>query len=313
MLKTYYLENEEIKFGLLNKGCAITEITLKKLGCNTVLTYDALETYLHDPFTMNAMVGNHAGRIKNASYEHKGKVIQLQANDGTNHLHGGDEGLSHQYFTITKRENALIAKLEHQDVEYTITYKLSGLQVLIEMLAVPRDEMLINLTQHTYFNLSEEKTIGNHNLIINGSHIQALDDSGVPMAEKIPVKNTVFDFTMKSQIKKALEGKHEQFSISKNIDHPYHTQALYLESPNETIGLSITSDAPVMVVYLANYFNDGVTKLKHRGLAQDYEGIAVEPQYLPNDVNLKQGPSQFFTKENPFKRIINYNYTIKKD
>ena len=181
------------------------------------------------------------------------------------------------------------------------------------MLAVPNNETLINLTQHTYFNLSEEKTIGNHNLIVEGTYVQALDDSGVPMAEKIPVKNTVFDFTMKSQIKKALEGKHEQFAISKNIDHPYHTQALYLESPDEKIGLSITSDAPVMVVYLANYFKDGITNLKHRGLAQDHEAIAVEPQYLPNDVNLKQGPLQFFTKQQPFKRIIKYQYTIKKD
>lgn len=313
MLKTYYLENEEIKIGILNKGCAITEITLKELGQNTVVTYDTLATYLEDPFTMNALVGNHAGRIKNATYEHHGKVIKLQANDGANHLHGGDDGLSHQLFTITERQDALTATLEHQDVDYTITYKLVGLQVIIEMLAVPSNETLINLTQHTYFNLSEEKTIGNHNLIIDGAYVQALDDSGVPMAEKIAVENTVFDFTTKNKIKKALDGNHEQFVISKNIDHPYHTQALYLESPDETVGLSITSDAPVMVVYLSNYFNDGITKLKHRGLAQDHEAIAVEPQYLPNDVNLEQGPSQFFTAQRPFERTITYTYTIKKD
>ena len=313
MLKTYYLENDNIRLGILNKGCAITEITLKDLSLNTVLAYDELETFMKDPFTMNALVGNHAGRIKDACYKHNGLEIKLQANDGNNHLHGGDQGLSHLYFDIIEEKDCLLARLNHLDVTYQITYCLKGMQVEIEMLVIPKQETLLNLTQHTYFNLSNEKSIQNHYLTINANKVQALDETGVPSKNTIAVGETVFDFQRRKKIKEAIQGTHQQFAISKNIDHPYHTNYLVLESPDESISMTVESDAPVMVVYLANYFNDGVTRLKNRGLACDHEAIAVEPQYLPNDVNLKQGPSQFFSEEKPFKRKITYTYTLKKD
>lgn len=312
MLKLYTIENDVLRLTLLNKGCAITEITLKDCNQNTVVDYQEQSTYLEDPYTLNALVGPHAGRIKNARYKWDGEVIECDKNDGNNHLHGGFKGLSKAYFDIKQDELSLTASYQQDDVDYLIKYELQGYEVHISMKATPKDVALINLTQHTYFNLSDEKSVANHQLKIKAKKIQALDEEGVPCEALIDVEGTVFDFQDFQPIKKALEGYHKQFDYAKNIDHPFHTDELILKSPDEKIELTITSDAPVMVVYLANYFADG-TQLKDRGDAVDHEAIAVEPQYLPNDVNLNQGPSQFFTKDHPFERQITYTYAIKKD
>ena len=164
------------------------------------------------------------------------------------------------------------------------------------------------MTQHTYFNLSQENTIENHKLKIDSDKVNALDEEGVPSKEFIDVTNTAFDFKKSKTLTDNMQMDHEQFKYSSHIDHPYYIPngRIMLTSPDDKINLEISSDADYAVVYLANYFL-GEKRFKDRGYSQKHQAIAIEPQNLPNGINLGQ-EKQLYTFDRPFTRNIKYTF-----
>ncbi len=309
MFKEYTIENDKIRLSVLNLGSSITEFYLKESEQEITLRYEQDEQYIENPVSLNSVIGPHAGRIKGASYQNElGQEVMMEANDGENNLHSGQDGLMFQYFEGEKiADDRLKMHLNHGDVFYEILYHLEGSELVIDMHAYPRKEQtLLNLTQHTYFNLSDDEDISKHYILSRAHVVQALDDEGVEKDELIDVRDrTVFDFQQWRPVSEILNAYDKQFDYSKNIDHSFHSNYVALYHPETKIQLEVISDSTVSVVYFGNFFKE-TGPYANKKDDRDHLAIAIEPQDLPNDVNIQSGPSQFYHPGRVFLRRIRY-------
>lgn len=316
-MKEYTLKNEHLVFSILDTGASITSIKYNNGHefVETTMQYENMSLYENEnPYFLNCIVGPHAGRIKDAKYSINDKIIMLEKSSSGNHLHGGSHGLHTLTYNVAQTEDSLVlrARDDHNKIDIILTYTLDGKKIRIKIEAIPDFEQVVNITQHTYFNLGTENTIHNHLLKVDARCVTALDETGVPMNLWLDVAGTPFDFFAKRRIGEALKMYHSQFSISNNIDHPFKTNngMVSLEEETTKVGVNIKSDAEYTVIYAANYFDNHVL-FKNRGPAFKHGGLAVEPQDLPNDVNIRSSRSQIYGKNNPFIRTIDYDfYTI---
>lgn len=321
-VKKYYLKNENVRFSLLNLGSTIVQLDIRLSDGTwqpTVLSYESNDAYTSDEVYLNSIVGPYAGRIKGAEFCIEGKLYTLTPNEGINSLHSGTDGLHRKYFSVRKRNNKLITK--YKDLKknkefpascvYQITYTLLEDGLEIDMKAYANGSTLLNLTQHTYFNLNQpQETINNHELQIASSKFYCLDEQGIP-CNKNKIANSVFDFNEQKRIQTVLCQEDEQFKTTGNIDHPFQIDQWPIKVEGESLLLNVYSDAPDCVIYLANSIDDGKRKFKHIGIAQKHAAIAIEPQTYPNAINLETESNQIYKQGKIFKRKIQYKYKLK--
>lgn len=313
-MKIYQIENDHLRLSAISTGATIVGIEYKQEDAwqETVLSYENLDQYKEDnKYYLNSVIGPHAGRIKNGNYLLDGTNIQLEQNDGGHHLHGGSHGFHTLDFTCVAKDNSLVFKVfdSHYENKVEVRYSLEGKSVLISYCLLPKYNQVINMTQHMYFNLSNERTIENHEIWSDAGYFSKLDDQGIPSKDIISVENTPFDFRNKASLKEHVNMEFEDFNLTKNIDHPIKTKDgfLSLESRLSKIGVKAQSDAEYMIVYTANYF-DNTIKLKNRKESDVFSGITIEPQDLPNDVNLNTSRSQIYGPKRPYKRKMRFDY-----
>lgn len=312
-MKVLTIENEHCRFKILNYGLRILEfsiITDDNVRRNIVLEYDNLEENKTDEFFLNSIIGPFAGRLANGKYTLKDEVRQYIQNEGSNALHGSEEALHDQFFEIEKGQSFIVANLTTEKVDYEIKYELIGTTLLIEMSAVPKINMYINMTQHTYFNLNGDSTIKDHYLEIPSDYSYILDEDSIPVQKEM-IKNSVFDFNKSKNIGNVLSQNHPQFKITKNIDHPYLLRDNYLTLNEEKFGIElfVETDASHCVVYLGNHLGNNPLRLSNGRILRDYAGIALEPQCLPDDVN--QTGDSIYSTNHPFRRMIKYTINRK--
>lgn len=314
-MKEYVLSNDCLRLRVLSAGATITSMAFKKgdQWYETTLRYDDPTLYQGaNPYYLNAVIGPHAGRIKAGRYTLNQQVIELECNENGNHLHGGSHGFHTLDFVGEKGDATLTLRAfdAYHQIDVVVTMHLEERDVVIAYQATPRIEQVVNMTQHTYFNLSGEPTIANHALHIAANEVTLLERASIPTPTTLAVEDTPFDFNLKRPIGDVLAMDHSQFAISKHIDHPYHTfsdSGVVLESNLTNIGVRVTSDALCTVVYLSNYFGEDVHFANHQP-AQMHQAVAIEPQDLPNDVNLHTARSQIFGPNKPFTRTIRYHF-----
>ena len=314
-MKEYVLSNEYLRLSVLSAGGSITSLKFKKgeEWVETTLQYEDSHLYqAGNPYYLNAVIGPHAGRIEAGCYRVNNHVVNLECNENGNHLHGGTHGFHTLDFAgdIEGETLNLHAVDGYHQIDVMVTMRLENRDVVIEYCAKPQHNQVVNMTQHTYFNLSGEPTVANHALHIAANEVTQLETGSIPTARRTTVEGTPFDFNTKRPIGDVLELNHPQFEITKHIDHPYHTfkdAGVVLESLVSNIGIRVTSDADCTVVYLSNYFTKAVHFLNHQP-AQMHQAVAIEPQDLPNDVNLNSGRSQIYGPDHPFERTIRYHF-----
>lgn len=319
-MKTIIYEKDALKLEILPLGCHIISLQYKSEGKyqEVTLQYDnPMEYKQGNPFYLNSAIGPHAGRIKSGMYIIKDKLVKLETNNNGNHLHGGSTGFHTLLFDVEEVDGLLKATTydDYNKISITINYRIEGSTLTVDMIAVPDVEQVINMTQHTYFNLGDDVTIHGHRLKMEANRVALLDESGVPNGDFLEVTNTPFDFRNTRLIGNALESHHPQFDISNNIDHPFETlgNQIYLECESSKVGLEVSSNADFTVIYAANYFDDS-TLLRGKGRAHKHQALAIEPQDLPNGVNLKASKSQIYKKGEPSIRKISYRfYSLERD
>lgn len=309
------LETRTLRVGVLNYGARLVELSYKvhNQWINTILCYASLSSFLSDEAYLNAVVGPHAGRIKKGEYLDGEHWEKLDVDESGNHLHGGVSGLSAQWFSLVKEENTVVALLTTETCQYRIRYHLMDDKLDISMEAIPLVRMIINLTQHTYFTLGAD-SIRRLFLRVNSKNIYALDDTGVP-ASRFETAGTVFDFNQYKSLGQSLNEDDSQFRISKHIDHPFQIKdhCLNLYNPDNSIMLTVSFDCEFAVLYFGNYLGDSGRLLDTQKPLEDFGGIAIEPQDLPNGVNLfKNHSGQIYNPGVPFERHISYQFSLSK-
>ena len=302
-IKVYTLENKFLKVEFLNLGAIIKKIEFKDK--NIVLGYEDIEKYRENPAYLGAVIGRTAGRIKDGLLKLDDTEYQLDKNNNGNTLHGGKNSISHRFWNVQNIENGLCFSIKscHLDngypanVEIKVSYILNDNELLIKYFATTDSLTYLNLTNHSYFNLSgnPDNTIYEDILKIDSNYLIGINENSIP-CETINLDNSIFNFKEAKKLEEFFKADDEQKTIANNgIDHPYifngEIGKLEIKNIKSGIKMSVETNNPAVVIYTANYLQDIGFK-KH-------SAICFETQEVPNlyrDKNINVFPT--FIDEN---------------
>ena len=321
-IKVYKLENKFLKVEFLNLGAIIKKIELKDKNediKNIVLGYEDVEKYRENPTYFGAIIGRTAGRIKNGDLNLTDVIYKLDINNNGNTLHGGKKSISHRFWNVETIENGLCFSIKSHNldngypanVDIKVSYILNNNELLIKYFVTADRLTYLNLTNHSYFNLSgnSNNTIYEDILKIDSDYLIGIDKNFIP-CKIINLDNNIFDFKNSKKLKEFFKADDEQKSLANNgIDHPYifnnKIGKLEIENLETGIKMSVETDNPAVVIYTANYLQDIGFK-KH-------SAICFETQEVPNlYVNKKINIYPTFIDENTnYKRYTKFIFTFK--
>ncbi len=287
VLKEIVIKNQQLEVKLLSTGAAIYSI--KYDGKDMVLSPDDKSIYANNTSYQGAIVGPTAGRVRNAQFELDGNFYDLPKNFLNKHnLHGSD--LQNVEYDVKREGNKVeFSKVVHDpyyqaNLDIKIIYQVIDSSLDMEINVKTDNNTIVNMTNHSYFNLGFENLILDHELTIPSSHVWYLDDESLPQ-EKVEIEKSVLDFTKGEKIgnKKI---KHEQFDKVVFIDHPFklsdNTISLY--NPVNDIRMDVETNQPYVVIYSGNYLADEGLSRNGKSLKQ-FETICIETQAMPDAIH----------------------------
>lgn len=320
----FTLKNEFISVSFTNYGGYITNILVPDINGkydDVVLGYDSIEGYLKDTESMGALVGRVANRIKKGHFILNNKEYHLAINNGPNHLHGGIKGFSQQIFDYEVHDEQVTLTYLSKDLEegypgnllLKAKYYLKDKALVIEYEASTDQDTLINITNHSYFNLSGGKSsITKHQLMVKANQIACVDQDGLPTGKFLEVEKTPFDFNELKEIGLSLKAHHSQIILGNGLDHPYllstTNNQVILYDPCSKRQLTVSTTLPSAQIYTANFLKDVLGK--NQQLYQKHDGICIETQFLPDAIHIEEHPSTILRKGETFKAMTSYCFKV---
>lgn len=271
------------------------------LGCQTP------QDYLHQGAYLGATVGRYANRIAHASLQIDGRPQPLIANQGQHQLHGGPNGFhARRWQIVTQDEQQVIYQLHSPDgdqgfpgnLDVTLTYRLTADHRLeIEYQAQTDRACPVNLTNHAYFNLDGAgHDARQQRLQIFADSYLPVDSDGIPCADLTAVAGSGMDFRQPKTLQQDLLRDRCQQRV-KGYDHAYllhetcnglASPAAHLWSADGKVGMTVYTSAPALQLYSGNYLSG--TPARDGGTYQNYAGIALESEFLPDSPNHPEWP-----------------------
>jgi len=333
----YTLESESLKVEILNYGGAIRAVYLPdKNGrvADVVLGHKNFEDYLENKGCLGCAVGRNAGRISGASFRLFDEKITLEANDGENSLHSGAGGLHRRLFTgeVHTFNNLPALLLSHTIEEgsdgfpgnliVTIAYALTeDGALMIDYRAVSDKNTLINLTNHSYFNLGghDSGNIYGHILELDAPFYTPASPQNIPTGEILRVKDTPFDFlTQPKPLGRDIHSALTQISQFEGYDHNFvlrgvgYRKVATLTEPESGRVMSVLTDLPGVQLYTGNHF-DGEATYKDGVKYPKHAGVCLETQFFPNAANTPWFPSPFFAAREEYAFTTTYQFSVKEE
>ena len=320
----FELKNDEIKVITSNLGCHVLSVFTKDREGNfgdVVLGFENVEDCWHgDGSYMGAIAGRVANRIGDAKFELNGKTYELAANNGKNSLHGGIKGFNQKIFKYELLEDGIRFIHLSPDMEegfpgslyLKIVYRLSGNELKMEYEAMSDQDTLINIANHSYFNLSaKDSKIYDHQLMIKSDQIACADENGLPTGEFLDVENTPFDFKSFHEIGERIHDDDEQLKFVGGYDHCFmlkdeKDQAVLYDKESGR-KLTITTTLPCMQLYAGNFLAGG-SDGKFGKPYENRDGVALEPQFLPNSMNIEKKPRVILRKDEEYEAVTTYRF-----
>lgn len=296
---------------------------------DVVLGYDSLQPYVDDQYYLGALIGRYGNRIGGATFTLDGKSYSLDANDGKNHLHGGYQGFNKKNWHATAFQKGKTLGVKMQllskdgDQKYPgnltveVVYTLTDDNVLdIAYQAITDAPTVVNLTQHSYFNLATSGTILDHELTIPAANITPVDKSLIPTGDLLPVAGSPFDFTSPVAIGARIEHEHPQLHYGLGYDHNFILDksapsalelGARLTDPSSGRVLEIFTEEPAIQFYSGNFL-DG-TKMGKSGTLNYRTGLCLEPQHSPDSPNLPDFPSTVLRPGEVYSTKMSYRFS----
>ena len=327
----YSLKNKELEINILNYGGIITEIfTPDRKGKkeNIVLGYDNILDYEERSPYFGALTGRIAGRIENAQFKLGDIIYSLDKNNGKNSLHGGIKGLDKRIWDVIEVKNGIELTYEslHMEegfpakVKFSVRYILTDNNLEISYLGTPDRESILNLTNHTYFNLSGDckEDILTHELYIDSDRILFLDENSIPHGKTFNVIGTPFDFKKPKKIGKDINCNNLQLKVAKGYDHPFilnkkNKLEIFLSHKETGRKLEIFTDQKAVVLYTGNHLGKNEGKLSCGMIAKERLGVCLETQDLPNNVNVEAFETNIYTPKNLYRAVTKYKFMIESE
>ena len=279
---------------------------------DVVLGYDTLEGYLHDSFYLGSVIGRYGNRIARGRFVLDGLEYTLATNDGENHLHGGRRGFDKQIWRATTASSSqgpcVAFKLVSPDgdegypgrLEAEVRYTLSErADVIVDYRATTDRATVVNLTQHSYFNLagSRAANVMGHELTFWAAHFLPVSALLIPTGVIAPVANTPFDFRAATPLGARIDEPHEQLRIARGYDHTFVidraddtlTRAAHVFEPLTGRTLDLWTTEPGVQLYSGNFLNGSTGRAGRR--YDRRAGLCLETQHFPDSPNQPAFPS----------------------
>ena len=268
-------------------------------------------SYFGDGPCAGKTVGRVANRIAGGEMTIEGKEYRLEVNNGPNHLHGGTKNFSNRLWESCVEYNRVIFTLVSEDgdcgypgeVTAQIVYDFDDENNLeITLLAKSDATTPVNLTNHTYWNLSgdEQGTIHDHMLQLNCSKALAMNAVQIPTGELLDVADTPQDFTAPRRLGDGIDAEFNHIRDFKGYDHFFVVDGWQknilgevgtLADPRSGRAVEILSSQPGCMVYTGNWLSGGCPVTKSGARYSDYAGVAIECQGYPDAVNQPDFPT----------------------
>lgn len=285
---------------LLTLGACVHRLEVEAGGPrrNVALGHRDPQDYLDSTYYLGGTIGRYANRIADGHAVVDGVELALGTNDRGHHLHGGPDGFDRRVWELVDASaDRAVLRLHSPagdqgfpgNLTAQVTYTVTGDRVRIDLEATTDATTLVNLTNHTYFNLDGvgSGTVDAHELAVHAERYTPVDDRGIPLGEHAPVAGTAFDFRRPAAIGPAVRRDDQQVVWARGIDHNYVLDgdgwrtAAVLGSRRTGTRMELRTDQPGLQVYTGNFL-DGAVHATEGGLHRQGDGIALEPQLFPD-------------------------------
>lgn len=328
IVSQHRLINERgLEVRIINHGATITNILFPDRRGDIddiVLGFDAVDDYLStsNPF-MGCIVGRYANRIAKARFVLEGDTVQLTAKN-IHSVHGGIEGFDKKTWEVQSCSDSTLVlyylSVDGEEgfpgnlrtwVTYTLT---SSNELQIDYLAMTDKPTPVNLTNHTYFNLSgrAESTILNHQLFINADYFTEVGETLIPTGSIGNVEGGALDFTVSKEIGRDI------FALENGYDHNWVLNktggrlslAAIAYDPSSGRGVEVRTTQPGLQFYTGNYLSDSLVG-KQNIPFHKHAGFCLETQHYPDSPNHSSFPSTILYPGDVYYETTVYTFFTK--
>ncbi len=297
---------------------------------DVVLGFDTADKYAQKNVPYFGLIGRYGNRIAKGRFTIAGAAYTLATNNGANHLHGGVRGFDKVMWRGEPVENGVALSYTSRDGEegypgtlkMKVTYTLSDRNELaIEYEATTDKPTIVNLTEHSHFNLAGPGTrdILEHALQIDADRYTPVDDTLIPTGVLAPVTDTPFDFRRPTRIGDRIDDKHPQLAIGRGYDHNWVLNgsgaglkhAVWLADPASGRTMDIFTTEPGIQFYSGNFL-DGTVTGKQGHVYRRRFGLCLEPQHFPDSPNKPAFPSTVLRPGETYKTRTVYRFSVQR-
>lgn len=329
----YTLKNENgMTAKLTNYGAVLVSLLVPDKQGNfddVVLGYDKAPDYFVNNPGFGSTIGRHANRIARSEATINGITYHLDKNEGENNLHSGFVGYNKVLWEVTELdgiEPAIVFSRLSPDGEQgfpgnfqvKVTYKLTNeneVQIIYD--GKSDKDTIVNMTNHSYFNLSGHSsgTIINHKLWLNADKFTPMGSGSIPTGEIRDVANTPMDFTVLKEVGKEIDSDYEQIRLGSGYDHNYVLNidgksvekiALLVDEASGR-SMEVYTDLPGVQLYTGNFISN--ESGKEGAKYQKRDGICLETQYFPDAIHHESFPSSVLKANEEYHTTTIFKFT----
>jgi aldose 1-epimerase len=327
----FVMENENsMRIAVIDYGCTVQSILVPDRDGvlrDVALGYDTAASYEKGGCFFGAFVGRYANRIKNAAFTLNGKTYHLSKNEGENHLHGT---FSHRVHEGVIEENAVAFLIESPPSEEgypgtlkgKVLYRLTEDNALeIEYTAVCDEDTVINLTNHTYFNLNGQdgSDILDHTMRLHADSFTEINEEILTTGHILRVDDTPFDFRREKPIGADIASDDRQLRLTAGYDHHMIIngttgtlkEAAVVKSHASGIAMTVLTTQPGFQLYTGNFVHeDAAPHGKGSVRYPRYGGFCLETQGFPDAVHHPDFPDSVLKKGDIYHSKTIYRFTV---
>jgi aldose 1-epimerase len=337
---SYILTNKKgLQAEIINYGADLVSLKVPDRDGKTadvVLGYDTVQGYETDKSYFGASIGRYGNRIAEGQFTLDGVVVHLPKNDGPNTLHGGTTGFNKRLWIGTdhSRADAQVLELTYTSpdgemgfpgtlkVKVTYTLPRDKNEIRIDYSATTDKDTVLNLTNHSYFNLTGAVTqeILNHQLTLRAPEFTPVDSTLIPTGELRKVSGSPFDFTKAIAIGARINQDDEQLKFGKGYDHNWVLEkakpgtlrpAAEVFEPTTGRVLEVFTTEPGIQFYSGNFL-DGTVHGKGGQLYAHRTGFCLETQHFPDSPNHPNFPSTVLKPGETFQSTTVFRFSTRK-
>ena len=293
---------------------------------DVVLGYDDPTGYEGPAGTFfGATVGRNANRICKGTFTLGGKTYHLAINNGPNNLHSGLDFWSFRVWQVKETgDNTITFFLHSPDgdqgypgaMDISVTYTLTeDNAVRIHYHGIPQAQTLINLTNHSYFNLNghDSGDILGHTVWLDADCFTRADETSIPTGEILPVENTPMDFRTPKTVGRDIEAQYEALIFGNGYDHNWclnnagqFAKIATLEADTTDLKMDVYTDLPGVQIYTGNFIRN--ESGKNGTVYCRRAGICFETQFYPDSVNHPNFPSPIFNAGEIYETTTEFRF-----